>query len=121
MDVRLNPAFTRSGCIKCYISLFQEIILQQFDAFKTEFQCSLAKLSAFKASRGHPSKVAKLPILSPGAEDMECLNNWLLHNELHLCCVIKVKIWFSRDLGATGCNHFVPLSKKVCRNELLKD
>ena len=70
------------------------------------------KLCAFKASRGHASKVVKLPIMSPGSENMECLNNPWLHNELHLCCVINVKIWFLRDLGFTGFNHFVPLSKK---------
>ena len=45
--------------IKCYITLFKEIILQQFDAFQTEIQASLAKLCAFKASRGHSSKVVK--------------------------------------------------------------
>ena len=43
---------------------------------------------------------------------MEYLNNPLFHNNLHLCCVIKVKIWFSCDLGITGFNHFVPDSKK---------
>ena len=30
---------------------------------------------AFKASRGNPSKVVKLPIMSPGAENMKYLNN----------------------------------------------
>ena len=29
-----------------------------------------------------------------------------MHNELHLCCVINVKIWFLHDLGFTGFNHF---------------
>ena len=52
------------------------------------------KLCAFKASRGHPSKVVKLPIMSPGAENMEYLNNPQLHNELHLCCVINVIFFF---------------------------
>ena len=87
----------RNGCINYNISLFEEIILQQLDAFQTEIQGSLTKLCAFKASRSHPSKVVKLPIMSPGAENMEYLNNPRLHNELHLCCVINVKIWFSRD------------------------
>ena len=58
-----------------YISLFKEIILQQLDAFQTEIPGSLTKLCAFKASRGHPSKVVKLPIMPPGAENMEYLNN----------------------------------------------
>ena len=61
--------------MKCYISLFKEIILQQFDGFQTEIQGSLTKMCAFKASRGHSSKVVKLPIMSPGAENMEYLNN----------------------------------------------
>ena len=79
---------------------------------KTEIQGYLTKLHAFKAPMGHPSKEVKLPIMSTGAENMAYLNNQWLHNELHLCCVIKVKIWFSQDLGITGFNHFVPLSKK---------
>ena len=70
------------------------------------------KLCAFKASRGHPSKVVKLPIMSPRAENMEHLNNPRLHYDLHLCCVINVEILFSRDLGTTGFNHSVPLSKR---------
>ena len=53
-----------------------EIILQHFDAFKIEIQGTFTKVCAFKASRGHPSKVVKLPIMSHGAEDMENLNNW---------------------------------------------
>ena len=85
VGVRVNSVFTRNGCIKCYISLFKEIILQQLDAFQIEFQGSITKLCAFKVSRGHPSKVLKLPIMSPRAENMEYLNN-----ELHLCCVINV-------------------------------
>ena len=52
----INPVLTRNGCIKCYISLFKEIILQQLDVFQTEIQGSLTKLCAFKTSRGHPSK-----------------------------------------------------------------
>ena len=71
MGVLVNSVLTRNGYIKYYISLFKEIILQQLDAFQTEVQCSLAKLRAFKESRGHPSKVVKLPIMSPGAENME--------------------------------------------------
>ena len=50
-------------------------MLLEFDAFQTEIQGSLTKRCAFKASRGHPSKVVKLPIMSPGAENMEYLNN----------------------------------------------
>ena len=60
---------------KCYRLLFKEIILQQFDEIQTEIQGSLTKLCAFKASRGHPSKVVKLPIMSPGAENIGSLNN----------------------------------------------
>ena len=75
MGVQVNSVFTRNGCIKCHISLFKEIILQQLDAFQTEIQGFLRKLCAFKASRGHPSKVVKLPIMSPGTENMEYLNN----------------------------------------------
>ena len=75
MGVRVNLVLTRNGCIKCYISLFKEIILQHLDAFKTEIRGFLTKLCAFKASRGHPSKVVKLPIMSHGAENIEYLNN----------------------------------------------
>ena len=46
-------------------------ILQHIDAFQTEIQGSLTKMCAFKASRGHPLKVVKLPIMKPGAETME--------------------------------------------------
>ena len=74
VGVRVNFVLTRNDCIQCYISLFKEIILQQFDAFQTEIQDSLTKLCAFKASRGHSSKVVKIPIMSPGAENMEYLN-----------------------------------------------
>ena len=97
VGVRVISVLTRNGCINCNISLFKEIILQQLDAFQTEIQGSLTKLCEFQASRGHPSKVVKLPIMSPGAENMEYLNNPRLQNELHLCCVINVKIWFSCD------------------------
>ena len=61
--------------MKCYISLFKEIISQEFDAFETDFKGFLTKLCALQAYRGHPSKVVKLPIMSPGAENMEYLNN----------------------------------------------
>ena len=70
-----KSVLTRNDCIKCYISLFNETILQQLDAFPTEIQGSLTKLLAFKACRGQPSKTVKLPIMSPGAENMEYLNN----------------------------------------------
>ena len=78
MGVRVNSVLTRNDCIKCYISFYKEIVYQQLDAFQTEIQGSqesLTKLCAFKASRGHPSKVVKLPKMSPGAENMEYLNN----------------------------------------------
>ena len=75
MGVRVNSVLTRNGCINCLISLFKEIILQHLDAFLTEIQGSLTQRCAFKASRGHPSKVAKLPIMSLGAENVEYLNN----------------------------------------------
>ena len=76
MGFRVNPVLVRISCIQCYVSFFTEIILQQFDAFKIEIQGTLTKLCSFKASRSQPSKVVKLPITSPGAEDMEYLNNW---------------------------------------------
>ena len=45
MGSRVNPALARNySCIQCYISLFTEIILQQFDAFKIEIQGTFAKL-----------------------------------------------------------------------------
>ena len=75
MGVRVHSVLTRSDCIKCYISLFKEIILKELDAFQTEIQGSLTKWCAFKAPRGHPSKVVKLPIMSPGAENMKYLIN----------------------------------------------
>ena len=75
VGVRINSVLTRIGCIKCYKSLFGEIILKQLDAFQTEIQGSLMKPCAFKAPRGHASKVVKLLIMSPGSENMECLNN----------------------------------------------
>ena len=67
VDVWVNSVLTRNGCIKCYIALFKGIILQQLDAFQTEIKGSLTQLCAFKASRGHPSKVVKLSIMSPVA------------------------------------------------------
>ena len=73
--VWVSSVLTRNGCIKCYISLFKEIILQQCDAFQTVIQDSLTKLCAFKASRGHPSKMVKLPIMSPELKNTEYLNN----------------------------------------------
>ena len=80
MGFRVNPVLARNSCILCYISLFTESSLQHLDAFKTEIQCTLTKLRAFKASRCHPSKVVKLPIMSHGAEDMVYLNNWCLRH-----------------------------------------
>ena len=65
VGVWVNSVLTRNGYIKCYISLLKEIILQQCDAFRTVIQDSLTKPCAFKASRGHPSKMVKLPIMSP--------------------------------------------------------
>ena len=75
VGVRVNSVLTRNGCIKCCISLFKEMILQQLDAFQIAFQGSFTKLCAFNVSMGHPSKVVKLPIMSPRAEDMEYLDN----------------------------------------------
>ena len=75
VGVRVNTFLTRNDCIKCYLSLFKEIIYQQLDAFQTGIQGSLTKLCVLKASRGHPSKVVKSPKMSPGAEHMEYLNN----------------------------------------------
>ena len=75
VGVRVNSDLIRNDYIKVYISLFREIILQQLDTFQTEIQGSFTKLCAFKASRGHPSKVVKLPTMLSGAENMEYLNN----------------------------------------------
>ena len=73
VDIRVNSVLTRNGCIKCYASLFKKIILQHMGAFQTEIEGSLSKLCAFKASRGHPLKVVKMPIMSNGAEKMQYL------------------------------------------------
>ena len=44
MGFRLNPVLARNSCIQCYISMFTEISLQQFDAYKIEIQGTLTKL-----------------------------------------------------------------------------
>ena len=75
VGIWVSSVLTRNGYIKCYISLFREIILQQCDAFQPKIQNSLTKPCAFKASRGYLSKMVKLPIMSPGAKNMEYLNN----------------------------------------------
>ena len=75
VGVRVKSVLTRNDCIKSCISLFKEIILQELDPFQTEIQGSHTKRCAFKVSRGHPSKVVKLPIMPPGAENIEYLNN----------------------------------------------
>ena len=114
LGFQLISVLTRNGCIQCYISLFTEIILQQLIEFQTKIQGSLTKLCVFKVSRGHPSKVAKLPIIASGAENMEYLIN--IHDgiiELHPFCEINVLIRLTSDLGITGFNHFVPVSK-IC-------
>ena len=54
MGFRVNSVLARDSCIKYYISLFTEIILQHFDAFKIKIKGILAKLFKFKASSGHP-------------------------------------------------------------------
>ena len=64
VGVWVNSVLTGNSYIKCYISLFKEIILQQCGAFQTVIQDSLTKPGAFEASRGHPSKMVKLPIMS---------------------------------------------------------
>ena len=110
--VRVNSVLTMNDCIKCYISLFKEIILQQLGAFQTEIHGSLMKMCTFKASRSHHSKVVKIAIMPPGAENMEYLNNPIQDctMKMHLWCVINVKIWFLRTLGIARFNHIVPLS-----------
>ena len=75
VGIRVNSVLIRNYCIKCHVSLFKEIILQELNAFQLEIQGSHTKLCAFKASRGHPSKVVKLPLKAPGAENMAYLNN----------------------------------------------
>ena len=37
--------------------MFREIILQQYDEFKTEIRGAPTKYSAFEGSRGHPQKL----------------------------------------------------------------
>ena len=64
VGVWVNSVLTRNGYIKCYTSLFKEIILQQCDAFQTVTQDFLTKPCAFKASKGHPSKMVKSQIMS---------------------------------------------------------
>ena len=44
MGFRVNSVLARDSCIKCYILLFTEIILQQVDAFEIKIQGTLAKL-----------------------------------------------------------------------------
>ena len=44
MGFRVNPVLVRNSFILCYISLFTETILQQFDAFKIDIQGTLTKL-----------------------------------------------------------------------------
>ena len=65
VGVWVNSVLTRNGYIKCNISLIKKIILQQCDTFRTVIKDSLTKPCAFNASRGHPSKMVKLPIMSP--------------------------------------------------------
>ena len=57
------------------------------------------KLRTFKASRGHPSKMVKLTIMSPGAEDLgDALNAhgfvgefWIsVWNASHCCKMISL-------------------------------
>ena len=47
-----------------YTMLSKEIILKTFDDFQNEIQGFSTKLSAFKVPRAHPSKDAKLPLMS---------------------------------------------------------
>ena len=56
----VNSILTWNVCIYCYISLFREILLQQFDECKTEIHGSPKKHTTFEGSMGHPSKVAKM-------------------------------------------------------------
>ena len=44
MGFRVNSVLARNSGIKYYTSLFTEIILQHFDAFKIEIQGILVKL-----------------------------------------------------------------------------
>ena len=44
MGSQVNPVLARNSCIKCYILLFTEFILQQLDAFKIEIQGTLTKM-----------------------------------------------------------------------------
>ena len=43
-------------------------MLKQFNKFKTEIRGSPTKQHAFKGSRGHPTKMAKLPIMAHKVE-----------------------------------------------------
>ena len=51
------------------------IVYRNCFATIAEIQGSLRKQCVFKVSRGHPSKVAKLPIIASGADNMEYLVN----------------------------------------------
>ena len=49
--------------------------MQQLVELQTEIHGSNTKLFVFKVSRGQPPKVAKLPIIVSGAENMEYFIN----------------------------------------------
>ena len=74
----------------------KKIILQQLVAFQTEIQGSLTKLCAIKASRGHPSKVVKFPIMSPGAKILRSVRScmvtlgYLLSLQISRCREMKL-------------------------------
>ena len=50
-----------------YIVVYRNNFAKMME-FQTEIQGSLTKLSLFKVSNGHPSKMAKLPIMASGAK-----------------------------------------------------
>ena len=56
-----------------HLSLFK-FILQQLYEFQIDIQRPLTKLSVFKVSIGHPSKVAKWQIMASGTVNSEYLN-----------------------------------------------
>ena len=93
------------------ISLFREIILQQFDQIKTEILFSPTKHFAFEGSRRHPSKVAKWPIMAHKVEKNSLKDHWLRIN--CLVAVINCFVLFSTGMRITVFGFCVPVNM-VC-------
>ena len=61
------------GAFNVIYHCLQKSFLQHLVDIQTEIQGSIKKLSVFKVSRGHSSKVAKLPIIASGALDQSVM------------------------------------------------